>query len=259
MAVFFVQANSRVCDEMKQSAVVVFARLLNTEVKKFMAFEHPKAAVEEEIVETFVTDLPDTPDESDREELEEEEKSEESKVINALQKENARLRKKNRRLDSPEVLEESKEAPEMRVPEPQVLEPSEAQSLIYSAWQEEALEDFLESHSEYEDDGLWKQFRTEWEDRSSIVAYAKRQGRPITRKLFMERFNSIHRSLGGDETDVRENATKDALKAHSLARIAQTGSSKGSPKGQDAPVKVRPKAFATPKHPFADALERLKK
>lgn len=141
--------------------------------------------------------------------------------VSALRKENSRLR---------ELANIGKT--DIETPRAPGLSP--AQKDLYGSWQEEIKNDFLEKYPQYQDDPkLWKQFVEEFNDRISIIQLAKRKGKPVSKSLILERFSSVHKSIGSnmDIDRAREAGKAQAIKSSSRAAIATAGSPSGTRSG----------------------------
>lgn len=105
---------------------------------------------------------------------------------------------------------------------------TKSEATLYNAFQQEALDDFLDEHPEYgENDETWSAFMAEFEDRLPMVEWAEKKKIPLTKKLIRERLKSIHRALGSDITRAKEEGKKELLKTQSAAQIAAAGSARG--------------------------------
>ena len=113
-----------------------------------------------------------------------------------------------------------------------------ALAAVYTAWRDEALEEFVEKHPKYKTDPkLWERFSREYSELVPEIVHAERNKIPVTKALFKERIRKVHRSLGEDVSNEREEGKKELLKAQSAAAIMASGASKGSMPGAKAAPK----------------------
>lgn len=160
--------------------------------------------------------------EEESEEIEEAKEEEDSskKVIDALRKENDRLKadRRERKIESTFSVKEEEEETKI----------TRAEARLFESWRSEELENFLSTHPQYRDnEDLWSDFVKEYEDRLPEIQYAEKRKIPITKQLFKDRMNSIHRSLGLETDKAKEEGKKELLKAQSSASVYSSGSGAG--------------------------------
>lgn len=173
---------------------------------------------EAEVEETTETDVEATETETEEVAEADEEESEpaETPRERALRKEVERLRRERREArELKQVTDEPKET----VPV------SSTEAVLYNSIQQDALDQFLEKHPEYnENEKLWGEFVKEFEDRVPLVEVARRTKVPLTRRLVLERLNSIHNVIN---VSGKELGKKELLKTQKLAKIASAGNTAG--------------------------------
>lgn len=104
---------------------------------------------------------------------------------------------------------------------------TKAELRVFESLREDAFQDFLDANSQYrENDTLWEKFLGEYQDRISELDFAKRKNVPVTKRLFKERLESIHRSIGGVE-NLKEEGKKELLRSQSEAQILGAASGSG--------------------------------
>jgi hypothetical protein len=179
---------------------------------------------EEEVLdEVKEEESTETEEEVKEESVEEDSKDEEPKETPrelALRKEVERLKadRRERKIDSNFVVQEKEEEATI----------TRAEARLFESWRAEVLDEFLDKNPEYrENEDLWSSFVREYEDRVPEVQYAEKKKIPITKQLFKERMNSIHRSLGMDTVKAKEEGKKELLKTQSTASVYASGSGTG--------------------------------
>ena len=193
---------------------------------------------EEEEVEEPVEEQEEATEEEEAidEPVEEEEKQEE--VVEGTEKERALLREiarlKSDRREEKQKLELSEITPTSS--EEESIDVSKAEALVYSAWRNEALEEFVDKHPEYTTNLKAKErFETEYAERLPELVYAKRHNIPVTKKFFKDRFDRIHKAVSDSTISAKESGKKELLKAQSAASVMAAGS--GKSEGQDGKPK----------------------
>lgn len=151
----------------------------------------------------------------------------------ALLKEIARL-KKGRREESADV-RLGEIAPTTEGEEAEDVTPAEAR--LFTAWRDEALEELVEKYPQYKTSPkLWSQFQREYADRVPELAWAKKNGVPVSKSLFRERLMRVHKAVQDETETAREAGKKDLLKAQSAAAAMAAGSAKSSTPGTGKPL-----------------------
>lgn len=115
-----------------------------------------------------------------------------------------------------------------------------AEARLFTAWRNEALEEFTDKNPKYKTDPkLWERFSQEYSDRVPELVFAKRKGIPVTKALFKDRLHRVHLSLGEETSQAREEGKRELLKAQSAAAVMGAGAAKGStPTEKLAPKKL---------------------
>ena len=113
---------------------------------------------------------------------------------------------------------------------------TKAEALVYNAWRNEALEEFVTLHPEYTTNPKLKErFETEYAERLPELVYAKRHNLSVTKKFFKDRFERIHKAVSDSRISAKEDGKKELLQAQSAASVMAAGS--GKSEGQDGKPK----------------------
>lgn len=201
--------------------------------------EKLKPKEEEEEVENPVEEQEEATEEEETiDEPVEEEEEKQEEVVEGTEKERALLREiarlKADRREEKQKLELSEITPTSDTEES--VDVTKAEALVYNAWRNEALEEFVDKYPEYTTNPKAKErFETEYAERLPELVYAKRHNIPVTKKFFKDRFDRIHKAVSDSTVSAKESGKKELLKAQSAASVMAAGSGKGD--GQDGTPK----------------------
>lgn len=105
---------------------------------------------------------------------------------------------------------------------------TKAEVRVFESLRDDAFQEFLEVNPQYKDnDELWGKFLDEYQDRVSELTFAQKKKMPVTKRLFKERLESVHKSIGGSLSNPKEEGKKELLQAQSAAQIMGAASGTG--------------------------------
>jgi len=190
--------------------------------------EEPNEEVVEEVVEEPIeTETIEETTEQPTESVSERE--------SALLKEISRLRASKREESFTTHLDEI--PPTVEEAQEETMEVTPAEARLFTAWRNEALEELFEKYPKYRTDArAWENFVKEYSDRVPELTVAKRNKTSVTKSLFRERMERVHRSLEDGSSSAREEGKKELLKAQSAASVMGAGAAKGSQPNPEAPA-----------------------
>jgi len=115
-----------------------------------------------------------------------------------------------------------------------------AEARLFTAWRNEALEEVLEKYPQYKTDlKSWERFSKEYSDRVPELTVAKRDKIPVTKALFKDRMERVHRSLEDGSSKAREEGKKELLKTQSAAAVMGAGAAKASQPDSEKPIQKK--------------------
>ena len=195
----------------------------------------PKETPQEEPTVIEEAETPETPEVGVKASIEETPQVEESAMSErerALLKEVTRLKAERRATAVETNLGEFTSTAEDS--EEEEMEVTRAEARLFTAWRNEALEELLEKYPQYKTDSRsWERFTKEYSDRVPELIIAKRDKIPVTKTLFKERLERVHRSLEDGSVKAREEGKKELLKAQSAAVVMSAGAHKSSQTDQE--------------------------
>lgn len=128
---------------------------------------------------------------------------------------------------------------------------SKAELRVFESLRDDAFQEFLETNPQYkENETTWQKFLSEYQDRVSELEYAKRKKVPVTKRLFKERLESIHKALVGSDV-IKEEGKKELLQRQSEAQILGAAANSGN-EVEMGKKPERQRILPKPGHGFSD-------